>query len=933
MSVIVLVNVTTGCIGSSTVFSYNRRMTDTATASDQPIQVVTTFGRNIVDNVETTDSVVPVVMFTRSMVDNAAVSDSDVTTQLSRLLSNSVQVGDVISSVVYTHIRTIVDNVQFADAAIQQLGFFNIDTRNGTLLSGATYTVTPNPYTGSGSLTVIDGNVATDADATNNGRIIVSDVPVGTYVINQTAIPSGVIPVTTIGQISVHGTAINPTITFNLVNDTTTFANSDVIDIENVDIDIDVFAELEFPIQLTKVTNGVQETITSVDDLPTMKFAGINNTNALTNATASQSSLLYKSLSELGRDEEADTIINAFRLNATDTGNSTSLAYVGIMTATGESGVYGQYLATQPVDSFNCGQRYIFPLDDTLLTSYGGIKNVDFTTSADGTCTATKDYITYEVSRTPPSTAAPTLDNNGINEDTLLYINAQFPASLTNGTGFDFGNSTNLDSYTLTIQSAMPETGKIDDLTVYIYDEINNKWITSGVNVLSRTQSGSFAELEVLVDHTSKFSVGGKRSPSSPSGDSSSAAGGTGRVGVSTSSGASVGGVPSESSTPSITNVDSVYYNVCDENIVRIILSGEIPSNVIIRTTHSGIVTAKPAIYQPYAIENDASDVKYVYEAPIASHETYFVVSVDGIIDESLQGIQIVGCEGNTILVQEDPRVKPQIFDFKFQMGVNGTQIRPIIGEYYYQESNEDVTVSAIVDSAYSSLRRAELRISDELIDTSYTSIRMDIEELTAISNTTSIVRATLPVEMLKSPATQFWIHAINDEGKSNDSKYAILGVADPQTDYTKIDIEMDTQLAKAQGQTYRPTAYINNAGDKPIYGEVSLHIDEVVVDKHSMMFVPGESNVEFEWTVPKQNSLTSYDVTAVVDTYGHEQQTSTAVLKTYDRSESILLNDFNESLNYIVDESGNTIARPALIYASLPGQSTELSSPEYLIL
>jgi len=741
---------------------------------------------------------------------------------------------------------------------------------------------------------------------------------IGTYIINQTTIPAGVIPIITVGQISVHGTTINPTIEFIVVPDTTIFDDSDVIDVENIDIDTDVFNEIELPIQLTIVTNGIQEAITSVDDLPTTKFAGINNASAITSATNSQSSLLYKDLSELGRDEEASTIINEFRLNATDTGNSTSLVFIGVLSATAESPVYGQYLATQPVDSFNCGQRYIFPLDDTLLTSFGGIKKIDFTTFVNGTCTETEDYITYEIARTPPATAAPTLQNNGINQDTLLYINAQFPASLTNGAGFDFGNSTNIDSYTLTVVSEMPETGNINDLTVYIFDESSNKWVTSGVNVLSRTQTGSFAELEVQVDHTSMFSVGGERSPSSPTSGESPGSNGRGLVGVGPSSGSGGGGAPvGGGSTPSSTNIDSVYYNVCDENIVRIILSGELPSNVIIQTTNSGIVTAKPVLYQPYSDDNKITETgRYVYEAPIASHETYFVVSVDGVVDDSLQGIQIVGCEGNTIFEQEDPRVRPQIFDFKFWTE-NNTTIRPVIDDYNYQNTPEDVFVSAIIDSKYSQLRSAELRMSDPTSDSdTYTSIQMNMQEL-EISNTTSIVQVVIPAQMLITPAIQFWVHAINEEGKSNDSIVAMLGIEHYSNDYSQIDIEMDTRLVKAQGQTYRPIGYVNNEEDTPVYGQVSLLINGEAVDSISRIFAQGESNVEFEWSVPQEIELTNYNVTTSVNLYGYKQVTESTILTTYDKSESIPLNDFTKPLSYIEDANGNPIARPALIYAS----------------
>ena len=60
-----------------------------------------------------------------------------------------------------------------------------------SLLGGATFTVTPNPKTGTGTLTVVD-NGANDADP-DLGELLVSDARTGTYAVQETAAPSGYI--------------------------------------------------------------------------------------------------------------------------------------------------------------------------------------------------------------------------------------------------------------------------------------------------------------------------------------------------------------------------------------------------------------------------------------------------------------------------------------------------------------------------------------------------------------------------------------------------------------------------------------------------------------------------------------------------------------------------------------------------------------------
>jgi hypothetical protein len=61
---------------------------------------------------------------------------------------------------------------------------------NPVLLGGATFSVSPNPLTGSGTLTVVDGG-ANDADGLANGVLQVNNVLLGTYTITETIAPPG----------------------------------------------------------------------------------------------------------------------------------------------------------------------------------------------------------------------------------------------------------------------------------------------------------------------------------------------------------------------------------------------------------------------------------------------------------------------------------------------------------------------------------------------------------------------------------------------------------------------------------------------------------------------------------------------------------------------------------------------------------------------
>ena len=61
---------------------------------------------------------------------------------------------------------------------------------NPVLLGGATFAISPNPLTGVGTLTVVDGG-ANDADGLANGVLQVNNVLLGTYTITETIAPTG----------------------------------------------------------------------------------------------------------------------------------------------------------------------------------------------------------------------------------------------------------------------------------------------------------------------------------------------------------------------------------------------------------------------------------------------------------------------------------------------------------------------------------------------------------------------------------------------------------------------------------------------------------------------------------------------------------------------------------------------------------------------
>jgi len=369
------------------------------------------------------------------------------------------------------------------------------------------------------------------------------------------------------------------------------------------------------------------------------------------------------------------------------------------------------------------------------------------------------------------------------------------------------------------------------------------------------------------------------------------------------------------------TRINSVRYSVCNETIVRIITSGgELPPDVYIRGVNTGAVTATLALYQPYAEHNELADVdKYLYEVVINPSETYFIVAADGIVDKDLVDIQIEGCEGNVIFVREDPRTLPQIFDYKFSIGENGTTVRADADEYYYVAEPEEVTVTAIIDNPIHPLRRAELRVMHPG-DAEFTALRMNIESLVPVSITSSKVSVTIPVGMITDPLTEFWIHAINSKGKVSDSESIRIGVQPERYLSQPIDAKLQaaTKQIVAEGRSLSPTVSVYLDEDEPLYGLVSIVADGVIVSKRPHLLQPGENELRLLWSVPKLDSATSYDLQGRVDIYDDDTYVTSSVrVDTYVRTQITPINENGTTFEMVTNMEGDVIARPALIYAS----------------
>jgi len=249
---------------------------------------------------------------------------------------------------------------------------------------------------------------------------------------------------------------------------------------------------------LIKVQNGIQTPIIEVDDMPAPLFIGANNyTGAIAEADA-QPTILYQNFS-LKANASPETIRNLFAQTSYDAGNFTDTTFVGVFAATNASSKSSQYLSTIPVDKFNCGQRYVYGLDETLVPPYGGLTLMNLTVDANGVCPESEDYITFEIAPVP---TAPGVPHALEDVATLLYVNPQFPQDSVTADGVNFGSPTNVNFTQFRLVTELPETEKIEDIYVHIFGKA---WTTNGVNITSRqliTSGPNTGMVELMVSAT-----------------------------------------------------------------------------------------------------------------------------------------------------------------------------------------------------------------------------------------------------------------------------------------------------------------------------------------------------------------------------------------------------------------------------------------------
>src|SRR6267143_841654 len=236
------------------------------------------------------------------------------------------------------------------------LGTITIQTLASSLVPGSAYTISPDPKTGLGSLTITDGG-AGDENGINDGMIKISQVPHGKYVINQVAVPPGFSSL--LGSTTININPLDPDqiVTFQVISTSTNLATLPPTPITSPSLSNATFNQWITSFSAIIVNNVNSSSINNVAQTPQIIVVGTQNPTAINTAINSQSSvLLNASFVPLTK---GSTIINTIGLENYYLPNSTNLVSIIPTILAKVNDTAGYVAATPPLSGIIPGQQMI----------------------------------------------------------------------------------------------------------------------------------------------------------------------------------------------------------------------------------------------------------------------------------------------------------------------------------------------------------------------------------------------------------------------------------------------------------------------------------------------------------------------------------------------------------------------------------------------
>gem|GEM_PF-6647357 len=388
-------------------------------------------------------------------------------------------------------------------------------TVSGSLIPGAGYTISPDPYGVPSAL--VDG-ASGDADNKTDGITTVNLVPFGTYNITMSAIPAGY---NVLGNWTLYtqgSTSLSGVIAFRLVpmGANTSSLGTTVITTPPAlnDTSLSTWSGRFHAIKI----NTTESAIDAVSQLPPIISAGSDNSDGISGAVSNQATIQLNTT--FAPTISPQNIIDDLQVPTYSMPNDKNIVSVIPSIVTANNATNGQIVTTPPLSEVVPGQPMIIPVQDSAIPSDGGIKQlfVQSSPTSQSVGNPTSDWFVIRTNQTLPSTLPnlPTLVNNS----ETLFVNVTYPYEVT-GQGFNWGNPSNFAvAPNMTITLPKPLAGSNIQTyadgcaipAVFVFDSTKHNWTSNRVTMLSESADAadsSNCDYIVQVPHFSQFAFGG----------------------------------------------------------------------------------------------------------------------------------------------------------------------------------------------------------------------------------------------------------------------------------------------------------------------------------------------------------------------------------------------------------------------------------------
>ena len=370
-----------------------------------------------------------------------------------------------------------------------------VDQDTGSLLSGSAFKITPNPSTLTGSLTVQDGG-SSDTNSTS-GVIRLANVEFGTYLIQETTVPSGYTRIVQNVTVSVHATQVSPTISIG--NKLAGTLVTQPITIPAPDLNVTAFNAY---LATGAKVGGIL--VDDVNDLPPALLTG-----TFDQTTAPAAITFNTTAAATSTTQQIVSTFNIPRYPSPEDALAMNNIYVAPPVVINQTGSANKFLVTPVVEKTVSGMTLLVNQAVPVASGNATVRQVEMKFSSTGVATGVA--FSFGITDTVPSgTPEPPSD---LIETSALFLNVGFIGNFGSATFSESGAFQSTPKVKIQVIKTLDVDTLEDgcpDITLLMFNESTSLWQEVRNPVRDATlDTADLCGYVVEPDHFSKFAVGG----------------------------------------------------------------------------------------------------------------------------------------------------------------------------------------------------------------------------------------------------------------------------------------------------------------------------------------------------------------------------------------------------------------------------------------